>query len=313
MRVSTDSGRDHRSRLTSRTFGLVILLALLFVTAPLPLIPHSFREISESIKSLFVGMTYAQWIGYIAASLGILTFAMQTMIPLRITGIGHSLGQIAFGFLTGIYPMVIQHLILFPLNCYRLFEMCRLIKAVKTAVEGNHALEWLTPFMTKRGIKAGEVLVEKAEDASRLYFIIDGCVHLPEINIDLGPGAVVGELGMLAPDRKRTRTVVCTMDGSVLEIAYNRIEQLYCQNPAFGRYFLKLSTQRLFDNIERLERVLAERDAEIKQLRTARAMIKIGRPECGKRLLVREAAGCAQAEPAIGSELGALPRRSRCT
>ena len=119
MRVSTASGRDHRSRLTSRTFGLVILLALLFVTALLPLIPHSFGEISESIKSLFVGMTYAQWIGYIAASLGILTFAMQTMIPLRITGIGHSLGQIAFGFLTGIYPVVIQHLILFPLNGLR--------------------------------------------------------------------------------------------------------------------------------------------------------------------------------------------------
>jgi CRP/FNR family cyclic AMP-dependent transcriptional regulator len=209
-------------------------------------------------------MIYVEWIGYIAAALGIATFAMQTMIPLRVTGIIHNLGQIAFGLISGIYPMVIQHFILLPLNCYRLFEMRKLIKTVEASSEGSHSLDWLTPFMKERRIKAGQVLVAKGEDAKQMYFVADGCVHLPEINIDLGPGAVVGELGMLAPDRKRTQTVVCTKDATILEIAYTRIEQLYYQNPTFGFYFLKLSTQGLFDNIERLERTLTERDAEIR-------------------------------------------------
>jgi hypothetical protein len=39
---------------------------------------------------------------------------MQTMIPLRVSGIAHNLGQIAFGLLAGIYPTVIQHVILLP-------------------------------------------------------------------------------------------------------------------------------------------------------------------------------------------------------
>jgi CRP-like cAMP-binding protein len=91
----------------------------------------------------------------------------------------------------------------------------------------------------------------------------------------LEPGAIVGELGMLAPDLKRTQTVICTRDGSVLEIAYNRIEQLYHQNPTFGFYFLRLSTQRLFDNIERLGRSLAERDSEIKRLRSMQSPCNI--------------------------------------
>ena len=95
-----------------------------------------------------------------------------------------------------------------------------------------------------------------------MYFVVDGKLHLNEIGINILPGAVVGELGMLAPARTRTQTLVCTQTGSVLEISYDRIEQLYYQNPQFGFYFLRLSTARLFENIGRLEGALAERDRE---------------------------------------------------
>jgi CRP/FNR family transcriptional regulator, cyclic AMP receptor protein len=69
---------------------------------------------------------------------------------------------------------------------------------------------------------------------------------------------------MLAPDQRRSQTLFCVEDASILEMSYDQIKQLYYQNPTFGFYFLKLSTARLFDNIERLERTLAERDSEIK-------------------------------------------------
>jgi len=82
-------------------------------------------------------------------------------------------------------------------------------------------------------------------------------------------GILLGELGMLAPARTRTQTLVCTQGGSLLEIAYDRIEQLYYQNPKFGFYFLRLATARLFENIGRLEGALAERDQEILTLRKA--------------------------------------------
>src|SRR5262249_34872779 len=213
-------------------------------------------------------MTYVQCIGYAAAGLGIVTFAMQTMIPLRVTGIENNVGKIAFGLLAGIYPTVIQHVILLPINCYRLLEMFNLIKKVEAASEGDHSFEWLRPFMSKRSIKAGEILCRKGDKAFDMYFVVEGRLRLQEIAMDMGPRAVVGELGMMAPDRRRTQTVICTEDGSVLEIAYNRIEQIYHQNPTFGFYFLRLSTQRLFDNIERLGRTLAERDSEILQLRS---------------------------------------------
>lgn len=73
----------------------------------------------------------------------------------------------------------------------------------------------------------------------------------------------------LAPNRTRTQTLECIEGGSLLEISYERIEQLYYQNPKFGFFFLRLSTARLFENIARMEGTLAERDREILSLRQA--------------------------------------------
>ena len=132
-------------------------------------------------------------------------------------------------------------------------------------------MDWIKPFMSKRAIEAGEILFRKGDEANHMYFVVDGKLHLNEIGINILPGAVVGELGMLAPARTRTQTLICTQGGSVLEISYDRIEELYYQNPQFGFYFLRLSTARLFENIGRLEGAVAERDREILTLRNALA------------------------------------------
>jgi CRP-like cAMP-binding protein len=56
----------------------------------------------------------------------------------------------------------------------------------------------------------------------------------------------------------RTQTLECIADGLILSVSYDQVEQLYVQNPAFGYYFLKLFTARLFENIGRLEQRLAQ-------------------------------------------------------
>lgn len=221
-------------------------------------------------------MTFVEAIGYLSAAIGIAMFAMQTMIPLRAAAIAHNIGQIAFGLLSGSLPMVAQHAVLLPMNGYRLFEMLRLIKRVKAASTGDHSLDWLKPFMTRRAVRAGETLFRKGDDAGHMYYVLDGRLHVEEIDVDIMPASVVGELGMLSPHRQRTQTVVCTQDAAILEMAYERIEQLYFQNPEFGFYFLRLSSARLFDNIERLELKLAAREHEIRQLRAAQMAASAG-------------------------------------
>ena len=66
-------------------------------------------------------------------------------------------------------------------------------------------------------------------------------------------GAIVGELGMLSPSNMRTQTLECVEAGLVLSVSYSKVEELYVQNPAFGFYFLRLSSARLFQNFEHIE------------------------------------------------------------
>jgi CRP-like cAMP-binding protein len=68
----------------------------------------------------------------------------------------------------------------------------------------------------------------------------------------------MGELGFLSPDNKRTATVECIEDGHVLTITYEKLLEIYFQNPQFGYYFLVLTSQRLLENIARLETNLAQ-------------------------------------------------------
>jgi len=214
-------------------------------------------------------MNYVTIIGFVAAGLVIATLSMRTMIPLRIIGIASNVAFVSYGVLFHSYPTIMLHSILLPLNIYRLREMLNLVKQVQAASKGDASLDWIKPFMSKRNVEVGEILFNKGDLANHMYFVVTGKLHLREIDIDILPGSVVGELGMLAPERTRTQTLECTENASILEIAYEKIEQLYYQNPKFGFYFLRLSTARLFENIGRLERTLAERDHEILTLRKA--------------------------------------------
>jgi len=49
--------------------------------------------------------------------------------------------------------------------------------------------------------------------------------------------------------------------GQVLTITYERLLEIYFQNPQFGYYFLVLTSQRLLENISRLEGIIAQQKA----------------------------------------------------
>lgn len=206
-------------------------------------------------------------IGFVAIGFVIASLSMRTMVPLRVVGIASNISFISYGLMIGSLPVVILHALLFPLNIYRLHEMLCLLKKVKQAVRGDLSMDWLKPFMNKRAVAAGETLFRKGDEANGMLFLVNGRLHLKEIDVDLPPGTIVGEMGFLAPGGARTQTLVCTENGQILQISYERVKELYYQNPTFGFYFLRLATSRLFENIGRLEATLAEREREIQRLR----------------------------------------------
>jgi len=94
-------------------------------------------------------------------------------------------------------------------------------------------------------------------------------------------------LGFLTPDNRRTATIECIEDGHVLTITYDKLLEIYFRNPQFGYYFLVLTSQRLLENIARLEGIVAQnktcrgRGCERPQLERIRSSLLRRGPQLG--------------------------------
>ena len=186
---------------------------------------------------------------------------MKTMIPLRVFGILLNLVLIATAIPTHNYLVIVVQSVVLVLNSYRLHQMLQLIRDVRKSVNSDLSMDWLKPFMTEHKWKTGEILFYKDEKAEDMLYIVSGRFRLVESGIEFPVGAIVGELGMLSPSNIRTQSLECIESGVILSVSYSKVEELYVQNPEFGFYFLRLSSARLFDNIDKLEKRLAQQTA----------------------------------------------------
>jgi hypothetical protein len=191
------------------------------------------------------------------------TFLMPTMVRLRVYGILSALFFVAYGVLAGVISTFLMYLLLLPINSLRLFQIIKLVKKARVAVQGDLSIDWLKPFMNSRNYRKGDILFRKGEPANEMYLTTTGKFLVTEIGVELPPGRLMGELGFLTPNNKRTQTVECIEDGAVMIISYDRLLEVYFEYPDFGYYFLRLSSDRLIQNIARLEATVEEYKAKL--------------------------------------------------
>ena len=193
---------------------------------------------------------FIELIGYAGVALTVATYAVTTMIPLRILGVAAGCVLLVYAIFTNDIPQLVMELILIPLNGYRLLEMLRLTRRVKAAASSDLSMDWLRPFARSQRCAEGTTLFRLGDDADSMYYIESGRYRLVEAGIELGAGELVGELGLLSPGNIRTQTLQCVEAGELLRITYLDFKQLYYQNPKFGFYFLRLVSERLFHNVD---------------------------------------------------------------
>ena len=210
----------------------------------------------------FTHLRFAEILGYVAAFLVFMTFSMKTMVPLRKVGIVSNVFFIAYGYFNPAYPLLVLHLALLLLNILRLNQMLTLVRQVEKATQGDLDMNWIKPFTSTKTMTPGEVIFRKGDEAKEIIFIMSGSLTIPELGIAIPPGEVVGELGMLSPERVRTQSAVCVDGGQILVITYDQVRQLFFQNPKFGYFFMQLSAKRLFENMQKMQ-------TEIETLRAA--------------------------------------------
>jgi CRP/FNR family transcriptional regulator, cyclic AMP receptor protein len=202
-------------------------------------------------------MSWVEVLGYAASATVLATFCMSTMIPLRILALVSNVLFCSYGYFDHLYPVVVLHAILFPVNLLRLVQFQRLVRDVRNAHREDLSIQSLLPYMTTRNLTAGEILIHKGEKADRLYYLVDGELEITDFGKTLEPGAMLGEIGVFAQHQERTATVVCRTDCRVYELSESKAKQLYFQDRSFGFAVLQLIINRLLENNRRLQEASA--------------------------------------------------------
>jgi hypothetical protein len=203
-------------------------------------------------------ITLANMFAVVGVIFFVATLLMQTMVPLRVANMIGCAFFALFGALTASITTFLLYLLMVPINAYRLRQMLVLVKKARSATKGDTSLEWLKPFMSERKYRKGDILFKKDDAAHEMLLTVTGKFLVKEISVELPPGRLMGEFGFLTPDNRRTATIECIEDGHVLTISYDKLLEIYFQNPQFGYYFLVLTSQRLLENIARLEAIIAQ-------------------------------------------------------
>ena len=202
-------------------------------------------------------MTLIDGVGYLASALVLLTFCMGTMLSLRAVAICSNLAFVGYGLGAGIYPVLVLHIILLPLNVILLVRMAMLLRKAKLAAATDLSSTWLQPFMRAKRFRAGETIFRKGDFADSLYMIVSGEVRLPEIDQRLSAGELFGEIGLFSVERRRTQTVLAATDVDSLWISGAELKKLCERNPGLSLYFLRLTATRMTANAARVAQLPA--------------------------------------------------------
>jgi hypothetical protein len=183
---------------------------------------------------------------WVAALLVFSSFFMKTMIPLRVVAITSNIAFVTYallglkyGIFGRVYPILVLHSALLPLNVLRLREIKGLISAVNSASK-SETIEYLIPYMRSERHRRGETLFSKGDAADNLYLIEQGTIFMPELGKRLSDGAVFGEVGLFAPQSVRSLTAVCEDDCRLHVITKDKVLELYYQNPRFGFFLIRM-------------------------------------------------------------------------
>lgn len=198
-------------------------------------------------------------IGFLGGVFYLASHSRKDMVSLRVLSLASNVLFIIFGVLHAHFeiaqlismPEFLLNVILLPVNAKRLAEIFRLTKQIEQATVESPISEWLLPHMHLHRYKAGDILFRKGDVAHEIVYVAEGRLKLQEIDQPIGPGELIGEIGLFSADKMRTMTVVCDTDCELYKMTDEMMYRLYYQNPKLGFFFMRLIVERLLADVRR--------------------------------------------------------------
>ncbi|WP_163849746.1 cyclic nucleotide-binding domain-containing protein [Pseudooceanicola aestuarii] len=195
---------------------------------------------------------FIETLGWLAAGLTIASYAVKTMLPLRVMAILSSLFFVTYAMLEQLWPMVLMELVLLPFNSYRLWEILSLRRRLTAApTEGPPDFSVIADYAPARNVAAGTQVFAKGDAADGLYYIASGEILIEEIGITIGAGEIFGEIAFFTDAAQRSASVRTTCPARLHRIDEKTFLRLHFQDPVFGMAVMKTLTRRLIDGMAR--------------------------------------------------------------
>lgn len=196
-------------------------------------------------------MDAVELIGWAAAAMTFAAYSMRIMLPLRVAAISANLLFIVYGALTGLMPVLVLHVVLFPLNIWRLLQIVAASRKLRDADPAGGFPAELAAYLKPLTVAPGTVLFRRGDAADSIYYLKSGRILLEEIGTEMTAGEIFGEVAFFSPNRTRLLTARCIGACELATMSETEFTRLYYQNPAFGFFILRLLASRLEENAAR--------------------------------------------------------------
>ena len=193
-------------------------------------------------------LNQAQLIGYLASITIFTTFCMTTMIPLRFVALLSNITFVAFGYLSGNEVVMVLHLIILPINFWKLRTILDLVRSTRQNPGERFQFERLRAFMTEISLPAGTVVFHKGDMALEMFYVKSGEILIEEIGAVCRAGDLLGEVALFSSDKRRTAGAVCVTDCVLLALSEAKTKELYFQDPEFSFKIVEIIIERLLSN-----------------------------------------------------------------
>ncbi|MEO9948466.1 MAG: cyclic nucleotide-binding domain-containing protein [Roseobacter sp.] len=198
----------------------------------------------------FQSFSWIELIGLVASCMLIATFWMKTLVSLRAMAITTSAVFVIYGYFAEVTSLIILHSALFLLNSIRVWQHFLASKRFRTSGKDVAELKALIPFMNRKLLASGTVLFLKGDRATKIFYLSQGSIDIPEVGKTLNAGTLFGEVGLFTPDQKRTASAVCAETCEIFVIHYRDIVRQCLKDPAFGLFLTGLIAGRMAENQE---------------------------------------------------------------
>jgi len=115
----------------------------------------------------------------------------------------------------------------------------------RDGLEGRGVLDRLTAHAKHVGFRKGTVIFRKGEPGKHMYYIEHGSVGLDEIDAEMGPGEIFGDIGAFAPRHLRTCTARARTDVHLLRLDAEHVRRAFFESPEFAFFVVSVIAERV--------------------------------------------------------------------